>query len=494
MPRPFRGAGVAARNEREGHGVSDFETDYLVIGAGAAGLAFADALVAQGDAHVTLVDRRGLPGGHWNDAYPFVTLHQPAAFYGVASLPLGSGRKDSAGLNAGLYELASGPEICGYYRRVLDHVLLPTGRVRWMPMSEVHEDGRIECLVSGAVSRVTVRRRVVDAGYGGPRVPSTHTRGFEVAAGVRCVAPNALPGLAVQADGAPVPRRFVVLGAGKTAMDACTWLLQTGVEPDAITWVVPRDAWLIDRTTTQNAPEFFEQAIGGQSRQMQAFAEASSLDDLFLRLEACGALMRLDQTRLPRMFHLATMSRAEVELLRRIRHVVRLGRVRRLDAGAMTLDEGRVEVDPQALFVDCTASAVYPRPTQPIFQPGRIVLQLVRLPQPTFSAAVCAWVEAHVDDDASRNRLCRTVPFPYRTEDYPRSMALTMMNQAEWSQHAELRAWMRQCRLDGFGRLMAEADRNDPAVRATLDAYRQSAMGAMANIEKLMAARRAAPA
>ena len=61
--------------------MATLETDYLVIGAGATGLAFADTLLQQGDAHITLVDLHARPGGHWNDAYPFVALHQPSAFY-----------------------------------------------------------------------------------------------------------------------------------------------------------------------------------------------------------------------------------------------------------------------------------------------------------------------------------------------------------------------------------------------------------------------------
>ena len=73
------------------------ETDYLVIGSGTAGLAFADTLIDESDAHVTMVDRHGKPGGHWNDAYSFVTLHQPSAFYGVNSMELGSRRKDTSG-------------------------------------------------------------------------------------------------------------------------------------------------------------------------------------------------------------------------------------------------------------------------------------------------------------------------------------------------------------------------------------------------------------
>ena len=98
------------------------ETDYLIVGAGAAGLAFADALIAASDADVVLVDRRHGPGGHWNDAYPFVRLHQPSAFYGVNSRVLGSDSIDSAGPNAGFYQRATAAEICDYYQRVLESI------------------------------------------------------------------------------------------------------------------------------------------------------------------------------------------------------------------------------------------------------------------------------------------------------------------------------------------------------------------------------------
>ncbi|MBC7991651.1 MAG: NAD(P)-binding protein, partial [Rhizobacter sp.] len=203
------------------------ETDYLIIGAGATGLAFADTLVAETDAHVTLIDRHGKPGGHWNDAYPFVTLHQPSSFYGVASMELGSGLKDPVGLNRGMAELASGPEVSGYFDRVMNHRLLASGRVSYHPLSNYLGDadggGEFESLLSGERTLVTVHRKVVDATYFSPAVPSTHTPGFELGAGARVVPPNALPGLWHMARGGPMPWRFVVLGAGKTAMDTCIW-------------------------------------------------------------------------------------------------------------------------------------------------------------------------------------------------------------------------------------------------------------------------------
>ena len=52
------------------------ETDYLVVGAGATGMIFVDEMLTHSDARFVIVDRRFRPGGHWNDAYPFVRLHR----------------------------------------------------------------------------------------------------------------------------------------------------------------------------------------------------------------------------------------------------------------------------------------------------------------------------------------------------------------------------------------------------------------------------------
>jgi len=467
------------------------DTDYLVVGGGATGLAFADTLLAESDAHITIVDRHGKPGGHWNDAYPFVTLHQPSAFYGVGSTELGTGRKDTTGLNKGLYELASGPEVSGYYDRVMSSHLLPSGRVSWFPMCDYERAAsgghRFRSLLSGATTTVQVRRKVVDATCSSPSVPSTHTPGFSVAPGVRLVPPNALPGLWAGTGTAPLPRRFVVLGGGKTAMDTCVWLVQSGADPEAITWVVPRDSWLIDRITTQPSEEFFDQAIGGQADQMEAFATATGTADLFLRLEACGAVTRIDRERTPTMFHLATVAPGEVEVLRQVRDVVRLGRVRELHANCMVFDHGEVEVGAGTLFVDCTASAVERRPVQPVFQGDTIVLQMLRLPQPAFSAALIAYVESHYADQEHQNVLCGPVPFPHTLEEYPASMMATMWNQFHWGQDETLRRWIRGNRLDGFGRLMAGADRADEHKQAILARYKEQAMAAMGNLPALIA-------
>src|SRR5687768_1604457 len=112
------------------------ETDYLVVGAGATGLAFVDALIAASDADAVIIDRRHRPGGHWLDAYPYVRLHQPSANYGVNSRALGNDRIDRSGANAGYYERATAAEICDYFNRVLEEDLVSSGRVRFFGMCD----------------------------------------------------------------------------------------------------------------------------------------------------------------------------------------------------------------------------------------------------------------------------------------------------------------------------------------------------------------------
>ncbi len=252
------------------------DTDYLVIGAGLAGMAFTDALIAECDARVLMADRRHGPGGHWNDAYQFVRLHQPSAFYGVPSRTLGEDRIDEAGPNAGFYERATAAEVCHYFQEVMDETFLPSGQVDFRPMSDVHDrrDGTatITNRLTGATTDVTVHKKVVDARYLESAVPATHTPSFTVDDGARCVPVNALVKEAEPAGG------YVVLGAGKTAMDACVWLLEQGVDPDQITWVKPREPWLIDRSHLQPR-ELVGDFIKDWANSVEASAQATSVHD-----------------------------------------------------------------------------------------------------------------------------------------------------------------------------------------------------------------------
>jgi cation diffusion facilitator CzcD-associated flavoprotein CzcO len=117
------------------------QTDYLVVGAGAMGMAFTDALIDHADVHVTLVDRRHGAGGHWHDAYPFVQLHQASLFYGVASTVLGHGAVQEQGPEEGLQERARRSEIAAYYDDVMHRRFVGSGRVTFLGGSEHRSDG-----------------------------------------------------------------------------------------------------------------------------------------------------------------------------------------------------------------------------------------------------------------------------------------------------------------------------------------------------------------
>src|SRR5205085_9865633 len=95
---------------------------------------------------------------------------------------------------------------------------------------------------------------------------------------------------------AEAPSQYVVVGSGKTATDACIWLLARGVDPGAICWVRPRDPWMLDRAVVQPDPVVF---LGMAADVMEAASGARSLDDLFLRMEAAGIMPRVDSSAMP---------------------------------------------------------------------------------------------------------------------------------------------------------------------------------------------------
>jgi hypothetical protein len=442
------------------------ETDYLVVGAGASGLAFADTLVAEAEnVQVTVVDRHQAPGGHWLHAYPFVRLHIPSAYYGVNSLALGEDRIDETGENAGYYERATGEQVREYFAEAAIR-LTTTGRVSVLTRHEhlgVGSDGeQVRDLDTGEVHAVKVRRRIVDARYLEASIPATHTIPFDVASGARVIAVNDLPAAA------PTASSYAVLGSGKTAVDACTWLLDNNVEPDRIRWIRPRDAWFYDRRHFQPL-EQIGTMIEGLSLDAKAGAQAANIDELFEQLEASGRLIRIDPTRTATMYRGTMLSARELAELRRIEDVVRLGRVRRIEVDRILLERGEARTSPETLHVDCTALGLTDAPARPIFEPGRIVLQQVRHLSPCFNAALIGFTEAHRADDAEKNRLCPPNPYPASIEDWPRMMSRTWRTEARWLGEPDLSAWVAGSRLHLLRGLRDHA--TEPSVQVPLQLY-----------------------
>jgi len=462
------------------------DVDYLIIGAGTTGLCFADQLFTDTDATIAIVDRRGHAGGHWVDTYPFVELHQPASYYGIPSAPLGNDRVDTEGPNAGMHRLASGTEVANHLQTCLRERLLTSGRVHHFPLHEVTPDRTVRSLLGGGIKPINVQKKIVNAGRFENAIPKTHPPKFEVADSAVYCPPNDLPRLA------PFYQHFLIIGGGKTAIDTCLFLLKSGADPDLITWIVPRDSWLINRRTAQASQAFFADTLGGFVCQLENMASATSAEDFCLRQEEAGNWLRIDQSVVPEMFHAATVTEREIDMLRQLHNIVRMGRVKTLEPHQVVLDGGSIQLPVGTLAVDCTACAISYADQVPIFQEDEITCQLLRFPAVSLSAAMIAHLEATIDSDDTKNRLATPVPPPDSPHDFFKTTLVGFMNQAAWREFPAITDFMRQSRLDPFSSLIADGDNTEPERQAILQRMQASMMPAAMNLQKLIAEKEAA--
>jgi len=462
--------------------MTTIETDYLVIGAGASALAFTDALLSEADVEVVIVDRRSRPGGHWNDAYPFVRLHQPSASYGVNSRVLGSDTIDRTGPNAGSYERASGFEICEYFGQILEHQLVGSGCVRFFPMCDYVGDRAdthaFESRLTGATTDVNVRRRVVDTTYLECSVPATHRPSFTSDGDALVIPVGALTSVAA------APSGFTILGSGKTAMDACHWLLDNCVDPDRIRWVRPREPWMVDRSSVQPL-DLLGSTLEALAASVEILARAESLPDLLAELESCGWLFRLDPNAEATMFRGAIVSQTEREGLQTIDRVVRNGHLAHIGTDRIVMSSGEVPTTRDEVHVDCTARGLGAATARPIFEGGRITLQSLMGGFTTYNAALIGYVEASRDDDVEKNRLCPPTAPPEAPVDwisfYRSVLHTTVLHGAEH----DLAAFQDEARLSLTRGLSARL--GDPQVLAAADRWMTHADDALRNADRLLA-------
>lgn len=462
---------------------AQIETDYLVVGAGAAGMAFTDALLTHTDATVTIVDRRHAPGGHWIDAYPFVRLHQPSSFYGLDSVPLGSDAIDQSGLNAGFYELAGADEVRAYYAQIMQQKFVASGRVRFFPCSDYTGGAaghhRFVSRLGGATHEVHVRRKLVDTSYLEGSIPATSVAPFEVSEGVRCIPAGSVTHIT------QAPGKIVVIGAGKTAMDTCVWLLTNGVSASTICWIKPRESWWLNRRYYQPhhyLPDFY----AGAGLQIQAFAQASSVDEVFTRLEADGLFLRVDPLVRPTMMRGAIISEAELALMRQIKDVVRLGRVQRIAPDHIQLDDGVIPTHRDAIHVHCAAEGLRRPPLRPIFEADRVTVQPMFWGFACFQFALLGVVESMIESVEEKNRLCPPIAYWDSNADFLSTYLALMASERARTAHPALAAWARESRLQPMAKLGQHRD--NPIVLAARERIRQFGAAAANNLVKLLAA------
>jgi hypothetical protein len=446
------------------------QADYLVVGAGAAGMAFVDSLIHNAEVTVAMIDRRHSAGGHWLDAYPFVRLHQASEFYGVVSTPLGDGGLQTDGPEAGMHHRAPAAEIVAYYAHVLKE-MGAGGQVTFHPNSEYHGGRRWMSRLSGRHFAVPDSCRVVNAHYLAPEIPARTPAPFGVAEGAHSIPVNDLVRLA------ETPGQFVIVGSGKTATDAIVWLLDNGVDPDRICWLRPRDPWMFNRAVVQPDPVV---NLGMVADILESARDATSPDDLFLRMEAAGVMMRVDPRITPTMAKTPTLARWELERLRTIERVVRLGHLRHVEPGRLVCVDGDAPIDRDALVVHCAAPGLQYAPLVPIWGSEEITLQNVAT-GPIFGAALAGYVEATRENDAEKNRLCPPHAFPNTPADWPRTIVQGAHGSQALSTEPDVLAWSHATSLYR-SRIPAERA-NDPNVaagKARVDAVSEIGMARLA--------------
>ena len=254
----------------------------------------------------------------------------------------------------------------------------------------------------------------------------------------------------------------MIVGSGKTATDGIVWLLANGVEPDRIVWVRPRDPWMLNRAVVQPDPVV---ALGLAADTMAAAADAESLDDLFLRLEAAGVMLRIDTGR-----HAHDGQDADARHVgarpaphHRARRPPRTHQARDAVARSSSTTGSfrcrRARSWCTAPPPDCST-----RRWSPSGDRTRSGSRRSGPGFPCFNAALAGYVEATRDDDRERNRLCPPNTLPDRPADWARMQVRGTLATRSFGAEPDIAAWANGCALNPAR--IEPAQRDDPAVQA----------------------------
>jgi hypothetical protein len=393
---------------------------------------------------------------------------------------LGYDGKDEVGFNKGLENLASGSAISAYYDDIMRYKFLPSGRVKFFPLCEYLGEGKFTSMLTNELHQVKVNKKLVDATYMKTKVPANHQPNYTRDAEVHHIPINDLPNLR------QTPTGFVIIGGGKTGIDACLWLLEHRVDPDDIMWIVSRDAWLTNRKNLQPTKEDLKYFLNDQASQFEALERAESISDLFHKLESAGVLLRIDQNVQPKMFRGATVSELELAQLRRIKNIVRKGHVKHIGKDKISFTNDSVDTQSGLVFVDCSANALSHGESKPVFSGNTITLQAIRGGQIVFSAALIAHVEASYSEEHSKNELCSVIELPNHDTDWIKMLLGSMINQQRWKQDPELAKWLYHNRLDGFSHLVENISEDNEELQRILARLRNSVKPAIMKLHQFV--------
>ena len=501
------------------------ECDYLIVGAGATGVAFCDSLL-QGNTggnmpKIVMVDAHASPGGQWHDSYDFVQLHQPSAGYGVESTPLEPSPEQKD-------HLATRREILEYYRALIqtweasaDFTFVgnatldldlnanpgnPSEHKDVYSITTLKKDGQQQ----PQHTTIKVRKRLVDARYLQPDLPIHVKPKFTLDPHkIKCIPVNELVTLT-----SALSQKFVVIGGGKTGMDAVYYLLtRAKVPPTQIVWVVPNEPWITARENIGNCMELLHTAImGGLATHQTSLQDDPTLfQNAFVQWHQQGKVYRLfdfGNNEWPTKFQDATLSKDELATLRQIPATNILhgqGRIQRIrDNGDLEFQNGTVVELPwkndnadTTIFVHCSAGAFnYTHhttcPPRPVFDSAnkRITLQDVYgTPGFCFVGSILGKLESVVDlKDEDKNHMCRA-PVPPTGVELPalgpsggdvlgklssqNGWVQRLCNLKAWLQTPSLREWLVGHRLFNLGHYKS-ADDIESLVNETYNALKDA--------------------
>jgi hypothetical protein len=172
---------------------------------------------------------------------------------------------------------------------------------------------------------------------------------------------------------------------------------------------------------------------------MVAAEAPSSPDDLFLRMEEAGVMVRIDRSVTPTMAKIATLAHWELDRLRTIERVVRLGHIAQVKPGRLMLADGEVAIARDAVVVHCAARGLRYPPMVPVWGPEAITLQTIRNTYACFGPALTGYLEATLEDDTEKNRMSPPVPFSNTTADWARQQVLG--SRASFTSHPDVEDW-----------------------------------------------------
>jgi L-lysine 6-monooxygenase (NADPH-requiring)/NAD(P)-binding Rossmann-like domain len=454
--------------------------DYLVVGGGATGMAFADSLLhgAQGlKPSVVVLDKHVVPGGQWNDSYEFVQLHQPSAMYGVETVPLEPKDGDQE-------HRATRQEILDYYQRVADQLahefeFFFVGSATLDLHQTPQNNNTYTYTVGDKKHEIQVQRRLVDARYLQPDLPVDVPPTFDWDRSVvHCVPVNAL----VEPQQSTTRKYFVVLGAGKTGMDAVYHLLtRLQIPPSHIVWVMPHEPWITARENIGSCLQFLQTATTIPDLDLQKAFQLWELEGKIHRF-VFGHDDSSSSSSLPTKFQDATLSKDELKVLQSIptRNLARgKGRVAAIqNDGSLLMEDNTTVVElpfpnvQDITYVHCSAGAFnYTKqigsPPRPVFESTRITLQDVYgTPGFCFVGSILGKLESISRlTDEQRNAMC-LAPDPsqapssklgFTTSGTVGSLSAShgyvqrLLNVRQWLQVPELRHWLIGHRLFNLG-------------------------------------------